>query len=80
MSSKNSLHDNVLKLEDPLPGTDSILLEYCGGGELQDYLKKTGKLEPKIVSSFGNQIYDGLKHLHSINIIHRYLSIHIQHI
>ena len=73
MSRKNSLHANILKLEDPLAGTDSILLEYCGGGELQDYLKRTGKLDQKQVSTFGTQIFEGLKHLHSIKIIHRYL-------
>ena len=59
-------------IKDEMPGTDSILLEYCDGGELQDYLNKAGKLEAKQVAFFGTQIYDGLTHLHSLGIIHRY--------
>ncbi|WFD33744.1 mitogen-activated protein kinase kinase kinase [Malassezia cuniculi] len=49
----------------------SIFLEYVPGGSIGSCLRKHGKFEEDTVSSFLNQILQGLAYLHKKGILHR---------
>ena len=48
-----------------------IIMEYISGGNLQSFLKKRRKLNEKTAKILFKQIIDGIKYIHSMNIVHR---------
>ncbi|KAM3141059.1 hypothetical protein pb186bvf_006860 [Paramecium bursaria] len=48
-----------------------LVLEYASGGELFDYLHKTGPFSETISRYYFKQLIEGIKYLHSKNIAHR---------
>ncbi|KAL9645523.1 hypothetical protein ABK040_000587 [Willaertia magna] len=57
-----------------------LLLEYCPGGDLQQLIQSTWKIEKKMkeedIVNYSLQIAEGLEYLHEHNIIHRDLKPH----
>jgi len=53
-------------------GTISIILEFCDGGSLRDWVQNNnGKITPEKKLDFAKQLAVGLTHLHKYCIIHR---------
>ena len=48
-----------------------IIMEYISGGNLQSFVKKRRKLSEKTAKILFKQIMDGIKYIHSQNIVHR---------
>lgn len=53
-----------------------LVLELCHNGELQQYLKKNQEILSEIeASSIMKQVVEGVRYLHSHNILHRDMSL-----
>ena len=48
-----------------------MIMDYCKGGELFDYIVKKRRLNEEETSFFFYQIVNGLEYIHSKNIVHR---------
>ncbi|XP_077995373.1 serine/threonine-protein kinase ULK2-like isoform X2 [Glandiceps talaboti] len=70
---KELQHENVVALFDCKETTTSVYLvmEYCNGGDLADYLQAKGTLSEDTIRLFLKQIAAAMKVLHSKGIIHR---------
>jgi len=66
-------HPNIIHLIDVVVSERSIyiVLEFCRGGELAKFLKKTGKLSEKIAQRFAIQLRNGLYIFNELGIVHR---------
>lgn len=69
-------HHNIVKcfgvFEHPDSSALCIVMEYCDGGTLDDYLKtKGGRLNEYVVQNIMKQLADGLSYLRKLNIFHR---------
>lgn len=65
-------HENVVQVyaveEQPLP---YLVMEYIEGETLQQYMERTGPLEPTLVLRIARQIASGLEAAHAQGLIHR---------
>jgi len=70
---KISKHPNIVQLYDVVRdgGLVNLMLEFCGDGSLEDYLKKHGKLSEKETIYWLKDLALGLKFLRDRGIIHR---------
>ena len=75
-------HPNIIKLENFIKSKNHyfFIMEYCNGGNLSDllikYKNKYRKPFPlEIIQHFMHQIVEGLKYIHSLNIIHRNIKL-----
>ena len=66
-------HKNIIKLYEVIetPKKIYLIMEYCEGGELFDYIVKKEHLTERQSCAFFHEIIDALEYLHSINIVHR---------
>lgn len=66
-------HENVVRLLDCKETSQSvyIVMEYCNGGDLADYLLQKGTLTEDTIRLFTRQICGAMKALQSKGIIHR---------
>ena len=66
-------HNNIIKLYEVMetPQKIYLVMEYCDGGELFDYIVSKQHLSEKQACSFFQEIIDALTYLHSQNIVHR---------
>ena len=57
-------HPNIVNLVDafPLGQSMTFVMELCGGGELQHYLKEVGPLPEEEVYSIANQTCEGVRY------------------
>ena len=75
-------HQNIIRLENFIESNNKyyIIMEYCNGGNLSDLLDKYKKKYRKpfsieIIQYFMFQLVEGLKFMHSNNVIHRDLKL-----
>ncbi|XP_069788598.1 serine/threonine-protein kinase ULK1 isoform X3 [Narcine bancroftii] len=70
---KELKHDNIVALYDFQEMANSVYLvmEYCNGGDLADYLQLKGTLSEDTIRLFLQQIVGAMKMLHSKGVIHR---------
>uniref|UniRef100_G1P999 non-specific serine/threonine protein kinase n=1 Tax=Myotis lucifugus TaxID=59463 RepID=G1P999_MYOLU len=70
---KELQHENIVALYDvqELPNSVFLVMEYCNGGDLADYLQAKGTLSEDTISVFLHQIAAAMRILHSKGIIHR---------
>jgi len=66
-------HPNILRLLDTIDTTDVmyLVLEYCDGGDLDNFFDKHGRLPVATAKDFMRQLAEGLKMLRQRNIVHR---------
>ena len=66
-------HNNIIKLYEVMetPKNIYLVMEYCDGGELFDYIVSKQHLSEKQACEFFQEIIDALTYLHSQNIVHR---------
>ena len=66
-------HKNIIKLYEVIetPKKIYLIMEYCEGGELFDYIVKKQHLTERQACVFFHEIIDSLEYLHSLNIVHR---------
>lgn len=70
---KELQHENIVALYDvqETPSSVFLVMEYCNGGDLADYLQAKGTLREDTLRVFLQQIAAAMKILHSKGIIHR---------
>ncbi|KAJ7308812.1 hypothetical protein JRQ81_008080 [Phrynocephalus forsythii] len=70
---KELQHENIVALYDVQELSNSVFLvmEYCNGGDLADYLQAKGTLSEDTIRVFLHQIAAAMRILHSKGIIHR---------
>nr|XP_032641267.1 serine/threonine-protein kinase ULK2 isoform X3 [Chelonoidis abingdonii] len=70
---KELQHENIVALYDVQEMSNSVFLvmEYCNGGDLADYLQAKGTLSEDTIRVFLQQIAAAMRILHSKGIIHR---------
>lgn len=68
-----AVHDNVIRLFEVIdtPKAIYLIMEYCSGGELFDYIVKQGRIKERQACNFFHQILHGCEYLHQNNIVHR---------
>tara|TARA_B100000780_G_C21051799_1_gene422417 strand:- start:299 stop:1072 length:774 start_codon:yes stop_codon:yes gene_type:complete len=66
-----AVHDNVIRLYEVIdtPKAIYLIMEYCSGGELFDFIVKQGKIKEKQACNFFHQILNGCEYLHKCNIV-----------
>lgn len=66
-------HENVVALLDCKETTNHVFLvmEYCNGGDLADYLQAMGTLSEDTIRLFLKQIAAAMKALHAKGVVHR---------
>ncbi|XP_045442466.1 serine/threonine-protein kinase ULK2 isoform X3 [Pipistrellus kuhlii] len=70
---KELQHENIVALYDvqELPNSVFLVMEYCNGGDLADYLQAKGTLSEDTIRVFLHQIAAAMRILHGKGIIHR---------
>ncbi len=70
---KELQHENIVALYDvqEMPSSVFLVMEYCNGGDLADYLQAKGTLSEDTIRVFLQQIAAAMRILHSKGIIHR---------
>jgi serine/threonine protein kinase len=68
-----AVHDNVIRLFEVIdtPKAIYLIMEYCSGGELFDFIVKQGKIKERQACNFFHQILNGCEYLHQNHIVHR---------
>ncbi|XP_065561885.1 serine/threonine-protein kinase ULK2-like isoform X2 [Artemia franciscana] len=66
-------HENIVALLDCKESTNHVFLvmEYCNGGDLADYLQAKGTLSEDTIRMFLRQLADAMKALNGKGIVHR---------
>ncbi|RDX68682.1 Serine/threonine-protein kinase ATG1a, partial [Mucuna pruriens] len=66
-------HPNIIRLFEAIQIDDRIylVLEYCAGGDLFDYIHRNGKVSELVARHFMKQLAAGLQVLQEKNLIHR---------
>ena len=66
-------HKNIIKLYELMetPNKIYLVMEYCNGGELFDYIVSKQHLSERQACRFFQEIINSIEYLHSLNIVHR---------
>ena len=48
-----------------------LIMEFCPGGELFDYIVSSGRVKENEASRFFHQILAGVEQIHRVNVVHR---------
>ncbi|XP_017277511.1 serine/threonine-protein kinase ULK2 [Kryptolebias marmoratus] len=70
---KELQHENIVALYDvqETPNSVFLVMEYCNGGDLADYLQAKGTLREETLRIFLQQIAAAMRILHNKGVIHR---------
>ncbi|CAE7228241.1 ATG1B [Symbiodinium natans] len=66
-------HPNIVRFRDLKKSAAHfyLVLEYCAGGDLSQFLREKGRVEEETARRFLTQIAEGLSVLHQVNVLHR---------
>ena len=67
-------HPHIVKLLDEYKNGNKelyIVMEFCSGGNLAEFIDDHGRMRERIVQTFAWQIKEALLHLKSVNVMHR---------
>ena len=66
-------HPNIVKLLDIMETENSyyLVMEYCKGGDLMEYICQKQRLEEKEVKRLIRQVISAVDYLHRMGILHR---------
>lgn len=66
-------HDYVVKIFETIHTEKSlvIVMELCAGGDLLNYVRRRRRLKEPVARKIFKQIVEGLRYIHSKNVIHR---------
>ena len=66
-------HPNIVELIDAFTTNDKVCLvmEYCSGGELTDYLMENGSIPENEVYNIACQIVEAVRYCHNSKVVHR---------
>lgn len=66
-------HPNIIKLLEFHEDEDYfyLILEYCAGGDLSNYIRSEGKIDEDRAKKYMRQIVESLRYLKRLNIVHR---------
>ena len=69
----NLSHPHIIRTYEYFTDSDYmyLILEYCEGGSLDDFVKKNGPIHPPRLYNICSQILEALKHCHDLKIAHR---------
>ena len=64
---------HVVRLRDMVTEGETLglVMDYVGGGDLADVIRKQGTLAPGLVASYGAAIVSGLSAIHTAGLVHR---------
>ena len=64
---------HVVRLRDMVTEGETLglVMDYVGGGDLADVIRKQGTLAPGLVASYGAAIAAGLSAIHAAGLVHR---------
>lgn len=67
-------HPNIISLLEVIPTETEIymVLEYCEGGELYDFLVERGRLRENLARKMFGQLCRAVKYCHDRRVVHRY--------
>lgn len=70
---KDITHENVVRMHDVVETSQAvyIVMEYCQGGDLAQYVKTKKQLDEYEVQEIVHQVAQGLKELYRKDIMHR---------
>ncbi|KAK9758128.1 hypothetical protein RND81_01G209100 [Saponaria officinalis] len=70
---RNVVHPNIIRLFDAIETEERIflVLEYCDGGDLGEYIQKHGRVSEDVARHFMKQLAAGLQVLRENHLIHR---------
>ena len=70
-------HPNIVQLHDAFNTNDKVCLvmEYCSGGELSQYIEEKGKLEESEVYNIACQMIEAIRYCHNSKVVHRDLKL-----
>lgn len=66
-------HPNIVRFRDLKKSAAHfyLVLEYCAGGDLSQFLREKGRVQEETARRFLTQIAEGLSVLHQVNVLHR---------
>lgn len=66
-------HPNIIKLFEVFDHNDFyyVVTEYCGGGELFEFVRTTNRITERTIAMIMKQIFSAVKYMHEKNIVHR---------
>ena len=66
-------HRNVVQLYDRMKSDNNfyLVLDYCNGGDLNDYIKLVGAIPEAVARLIVKQLCEGMSHIASLCILHR---------
>ena len=70
-------HPNILEIKDSYetPEQYVLVLKYCNGGTLLDYVLKHGKLSKGVVVKIMRKLLNAVEYMHKMGIVHRDLKL-----
>lgn len=70
---KRVRHAHIIQLYEIIetPKQLFLIMEYCNGGELFDYIVECGRVPEEEACRFFQQILSGVEQIHKLNIVHR---------
>jgi serine/threonine protein kinase len=68
-------HEGIVSVhhadEDETTGIPYLVLDFCSDGNLDNWLKKNGKVEPRVAATWTLQMAKAVEHAHEQGVLHR---------
>ena len=70
-------HPNIIQIKDSYETPDQykLILEYCNGNTLLNYVQNHGKLSKKVVVKIMTKLLSAVEYMHKMGVVHRDLKL-----